>query len=90
VEFEWDDVKAALNKKKHGIAFRLATEVFFDENRLEEEDTRKFYGEPRWSVTGIVDGIELTVTHTVRENRIRLITARKATRHEREDYWKDC
>ena len=88
MEFEWDEEKATLNKRKHGIPFRFATRVFLDENRLEWIDTRRQYGEPRWITIGLIEGIEIAVAYTLRGQTIRLISARKAERHEREDYWK--
>ncbi len=88
LEFGWDEEKAALNERKHGVPFPFATRVFLDENRLEWMDTRQEYEEPRWVTIGLIDGIEIVVAYTLRGDTIRLISARKAERHEREDYWK--
>jgi len=88
MEFEWDEEKATLNERKHGVPFPFATRIFLDENRLEWIDTRRQYGEPRWITVGLIEGIEITVAYTLRGETIRLISARKAERHEREDYWK--
>jgi uncharacterized DUF497 family protein len=88
MEFEWNEEKADLNERKHGVPFPFATRVFLDENRLEWIDTRRRYGEPRWITIGLIEGIEIVVTYTLRGKTIRLISARKAVRHEREDYWK--
>jgi len=71
-----------------GVPFPFATRIFLDENRLEWIDTRRQYGEPRWITVGLIEGIEITVAYTLRGETIRLISARKAERHEREDYWK--
>lgn len=87
MEFEWDDKKAALNERKHHIPFLFAARVFLDPNRLEWADTRGSYGESRWIAIGLVDGFEIAVAYTLRGDVIRLISARKAERHEREDYW---
>jgi len=87
MEFEWDEKKAVLNERKHDVPFPFATRVFLDENRLEWADTRQQYGEPRWISIGLIDDIEIVVAYTVRGDTIRLISARKAERHEREDYW---
>jgi uncharacterized protein len=54
VEFEWDEDKAALNARKHGIPFEFAARVFLDENRLEWLDTRRHYREQRW-ITDWID-----------------------------------
>ena len=88
MEFEWDEDKAALNERNHGVPFPFATRVFLDENRLEWADARRQYGEPRWIAIGLIDGFEIVVAYTLRGGAIRLISARKAERHEREDYWK--
>ena len=87
MEFEWDEEKAAQNEKKHGIPFPFAARVFLDENRLEWADTRQEYEEPRWITIGLIEGFEIAVSYTLREDVIRIISARKAERHEREDYW---
>ena len=88
MEFEWDEEKATLNERKYGVPFPFATRVFLDENRVEWIDTRRQYGEPRWITIGLIEGIEIAVAYTLRGETIRLISARKAERHEREDYWK--
>jgi uncharacterized DUF497 family protein len=87
MEFEWDEEKAIVNEQKHGVPFSFATGAFLDENRLEWADTRIDYGEPRWITIGLIDGMEIVVCYTIRDENIRLISARKAKRHEREDYW---
>ena len=88
MEFEWDEEKATLNEWKHGVPFPFATRVFLDENRLEWIDTRRQYGEPRWITIGLIESVEIAVAYTLRGENIRLISARKAERHEREDYWR--
>lgn len=89
VDFEWDEKKAAVNFRKHGVPFPFATGVFLDENRLEWKDDRGTFGEQRWITVGLVDGIEITVAFTIRGRVTRLISARKAERHEREDYYEN-
>lgn len=87
MEFEWDEGKAAQNERKHGVPFAFATRVFLDANRLEWADTRENYGEPRWISIGLIEDVEILVAYVNRTGVIRLISARKAVRHEREDYW---
>jgi hypothetical protein len=87
VEFEWDSRKASANLRKHGISFPFATLVFLDENRIEREDDREGYGEERWITVGLAGAFEVTVLYTARENRIRIISARKADSDERQAYW---
>ncbi len=85
-EFEWDDAKAAANLVKHGVSFELARLVFRDIARLESYDDRRDYGEDRFIATGEANGIILVVAHTEREGRVRIISARRATRYERQTY----
>lgn len=87
MEFEWDSRKATANLRKHGISFPFATLVFLDENRIEREDDREGYGEQRWITVGLAGAFEVTVLYTARENRIRIISARKADSYERQAYW---
>jgi uncharacterized DUF497 family protein len=87
MEFEWDEQKAARNARKHAVSFRFAARVFLDPRRLEWADNRAPYGEPRWITIGLVEGFEIAVVYALRGETVRLISARKAQRHEREDYW---
>lgn len=87
MEFEWDSRKAAFNLKKHRISFPLAAEIFLDKNRIERRDGDNDYGEDRWITIGLVDEIEIVVGYTVRNDNIRIISARKANSHERQAYW---
>jgi uncharacterized DUF497 family protein len=88
VEFAWDERKNRINKRKHGVSFETASAVFDDPYHLTRQD-REVDGEPRWQTIGIVHGIHvLLVAHTVdeHEDRIRILSARKATRRERSLY----
>lgn len=87
MQFEWDEAKSLENLAKHQISFSLAAEVFWDPARIEFSDDRFEYSEPRWSSIGLVDGLEIFVAYTIRDEHIRLISARKASKKEREDYW---
>ena len=87
MKFEWDANKAAANLEKHGISFQDATAVFEDPNRIAEEDNRKNYGETRINTVGRIHTLLVTtVTHTDRNGNTRLISARQASREEREKY----
>ena len=88
LSFEWDEEKAALNRVKHGVPFDEAAGIFLDPRRIERHDGRETYGEDRFVTIGVTDGIELAVAYTVRADRIRIISARRATRHEQVEYWK--
>ena len=83
--FEWDDVKAQINKQKHGISFEQALKVFEDENRLEEIDEKHSENEIRYVSIGRVNDI-LYVVYTERAENTRLITARRANKKERTRY----
>jgi len=84
--FEWDDEKARRNVSKHGITFASATAVFRDAWHMEEPDARD-YSEHRHIAIGIADALTLVVVFTSRGDSIRLISARKAARHELTRYW---
>ncbi len=84
--FEWDPVKSAANLIKHGLSFDTAVTVFADPRRFELESTKPEYGEVRWKVVGMVAGRVLTVVYTLRDERIRIISARSAQRDERRIY----
>ena len=87
MEFEWDPEKAESNERKHGLSFDVAVWVFGDVNRIERIDQDSSEEEVRWATTGLIDGTEVHVVYTVRGEVVRLITARRANRYEREEYW---
>jgi uncharacterized DUF497 family protein len=86
-EFAWDDDKAARNAARHGVTFEHARRVFADPFSVAMVDDREDYGEERFVTVGMVTGTLLFVAYTERGERIRIISARRATRHEREDYF---
>lgn len=90
IRIEWDPQKNRTNQVKHGVSFELAQHVFDDPNQLTVQD-RNVDGEERWQTLGRVgDVLILLVAHTIREDDgieiIRIISARKAERHERTHY----
>jgi uncharacterized protein len=88
VQYEWDNRKAADNLRKHGVDFADAIAALEDPNRLEGIDTRFAYGEERMQVIGMAHRGVLFVVVTVRDDDIcRIISARKATRHEQDRYY---
>ena len=90
MQYEWDNGKAAENLRRHGVDFKDAIAALEDPNRLEEVDIRFAYGEERIQVTGIAHGNVLFVVVTPRaEDVCRIISARKATRHEQDRYYAD-
>lgn len=86
--FEWDKEKATANWQKHGVSFEEAIGAFRDPFAIEIVDDRMDYGEERINLIGIYNGVILQVTYTERGDRIRLISARRATKHERNDYYR--
>jgi hypothetical protein len=86
VDIEWDPAKAASNLKKHGIGFEEAATALLDPNALALPDISS--SEERWLLIGMSSEARLvTLVYTLRgEDRIRLISARKATRKEAKHY----
>ncbi|MBI1360486.1 MAG: BrnT family toxin [Alphaproteobacteria bacterium] len=89
IEFEWDDGKAFENLRKHGVSFELAAKAFRDPLGVEWIDQREDYGEERTILLGMADGTILVVVYTERDERIRLISARKALRDEKDIYYRE-
>jgi uncharacterized protein len=86
-EFEWDDEKAKSNFKKHGVSFEEGTTIFNDPAIATISDPDHSKDEERYISIGIsIIRRLLTVVHTERKERIRLISARKATKAERKNY----
>jgi uncharacterized DUF497 family protein len=88
--FEWDESKNRSNRAKHKVSFEAATLVFEDPRAIDLLD-RVEEGEQRWHTLGVAAGLAvLLVVHTYRAEggveRIRIISARKATPHERKIY----
>ena len=67
MEFEWDENKARVNLRKHGVSFDRAKLVFEDEQRVEEIDDSIFYGEERWRTIGMVWSELVVVIYTERQ-----------------------
>ena len=84
--FEWDQAKAETNAHKHGVTFEEASTVFFDTYALVIDDPDHSEQESRFVIIGLALFAQvLVVCHCWREEaRIRIISARKATRHEDE------
>jgi len=81
--FEWDDAKAARNWGDHGISFAMAREAFDDAFAIEWIDTRHAADEQRLGMLGMVENRLLFVAYTLRGERIRIISARRAEPQER-------
>ena len=89
MNFEWDADKAKINFEKHGVSFEEAITVFDDYNSILFDDPDHSFEENRFILLGIsVKSNILIVCHCIRkkETVIRIISARKATKSEREQY----
>ncbi len=86
MKFEWDATKAEINRYKHGVSFQNAAAVFSDPKALFREDPAHSEVEARRLVMGRARGWLLVVAFTVRGDRVRLISARRASRQERRSY----
>lgn len=87
--FEWDDVKAEDNKKKHGVSFAEAATAFSDPNSIELIDVDSSDKEERWILVGLSTKTRvLLVIYAEHDHeRIRIISARKANKDETDQYF---
>jgi uncharacterized protein len=84
--FEWDEAKRRQNLRKHGIDFADAWRIF-EGVTFTVEDEREAYGEQRFLTLGLLADVVVSVTHTERDDTIRIISIRKATRYEARLYF---
>jgi len=90
MRIDWDENKNTLNKANHKLSFETAQHVFDDPYAMSIQD-RHVEGEERWQTLGLIDGVVvILVAHTYKEEGasevIRIISARKATKRERQCY----
>jgi uncharacterized DUF497 family protein len=89
LQFEWDENKNQQNIRKHHLDFQDITTAFYNP-MLIKLDTRYHYNEERYIAIGSINTCEIVVVYTERQqNRIRIISARKALKHESEYYYKN-
>jgi len=87
LRFEWNRKKALLNIRKHGITFEEASTIFGDSLSLTIPDSYHSIGEDRFITIGTsAEGRIIVVVHTEHHDVIRIISARKAARNERNQY----
>ena len=87
-EYEWDEAKATANLAKHGISFTAATRALEDPRKIEILDDRFDFGEERIQSLCMGHGEVLAVVTGMPDANIcRIISARKATRYEQEQYF---
>jgi uncharacterized DUF497 family protein len=89
MRYSWDEEKNQSNLRRHGIAFEDAVRIF-EGPTVERVDNRYHYGEIRVYAIGLVNGLEITVIYTDRDNdERRIISAWRAEPHERRYYWQN-
>jgi hypothetical protein len=86
--FDWDEVKRRENIRKHGIDFVDVEDVFSGVTATVEDD-RHAYGEQRFVTIGLLCGRVVAVVHTEHEDRIRIISVRKASKNEERRYFSE-
>jgi uncharacterized DUF497 family protein len=87
MRFTWDLNKERRNKRKHGVGFQEATAVFADSLAVTVSDPDHSTGEERLLTVGKSNTAQLLVVcHVEQGDTIRIISARRATAHERKDY----
>lgn len=85
--FEWDRRKDTANRRKHGFGFAEASTVFGDPLSITIGDPDHTIDEARFVIVGMSERQKLlVVVHTVKGERVRIISARAATKHERRNY----
>ena len=92
MKFEWDSEKEKTNRQKHKISFLEACYVFADKYMLTLYDDEHSADEDRWTTIGqSLSNRILVVVHTYRKIKdkesVRIISARKATKHEEDQYF---
>ncbi len=91
MRWTWDANKARSNRRKHGLDFEVAVRVFADPFAFSQQN-RIEHGEARWQTIGLIDGVMVViVAHTYSDDGngdeiVRIISARRATRNERNRY----
>jgi uncharacterized DUF497 family protein len=83
---EWNEEKAASNRRKHGVDFDEAIEVFYGTSLLRRSDRKN---EERWLAIGETEGRVVTVVFTWRGDALRIISARRARRNEKRAYYQE-
>jgi uncharacterized DUF497 family protein len=80
---EWNEEKAAVNRRKHGIDFEDAIEIFYGVSLVRRSDRNK---EERWLAIGETEGRVVTIVFTWRGDTLRIISARRARKNEKRAY----
>jgi hypothetical protein len=91
LRFEWDEDKNRQNIKKHGVSFQEAQAVFLDENAMRFFDPDHSQDEDRFIMLGMSFRLRVRVVchcHRKNDTVIRIMSARKADKHEAKSYWR--
>ena len=88
IGFEWDEQKAVRNLAEHKLSFEQAAIACCDPFAVEWVDEREDYGEERFGLLGLYQGEVLFVAYAERGENIRIISARRAERHEQDRYYR--
>ena len=86
MRFQFDPAKSASNLKKHGVSFTDAEGIFYDPLAIHQPDPDSEDEERCVAIGASSAGIVLVIVYTLRGEEIRLISARRATRHEVKNY----
>lgn len=86
MQFDWDDAKAEINRRKHHFAFKDAIAVCSDPNRVLVDVSRIEDGETRWKVIGRIGDRLFTAVFVMRQDVCRLISARRSNTSEERSY----
>ncbi len=86
MRIEWDAVKRQTNLRKHGLDFADA-EAVFSGHTVTFEDVRRDYGEQRFLSFGLLQSRVVAIAHSERQEVIRIISMRKASKHEERSYF---
>jgi uncharacterized DUF497 family protein len=88
MEFQWDEAKRKANLHRHGIDF-VGIEKVFEDKTVTILDDRFDYGEERFVTFGLLDDRVVAIAHKEADEVIRIISVRKATKHEESSYFKE-
>ncbi len=88
MRFTWSESKRRANLKTHGLDFLDAPRVF-EGPTFTFDDDRFRYGEQRFVTLGLLSAVPVSIVHTETPDRIRIISFRKATRHEQAIFFKN-
>ena len=88
MRLDWDEAKRQTNLHKHSLDFADAQAVF-DGYTVTIEDARREYHEQRFLTFGLLQGQVVAIAHTERADRIRIISMRKASKHEERAYFRE-